>query len=133
MAGVTGQIDFTASQHIANLPLAVVRIKISLPTATPTCGYLGQGQAFSPGLGTGPCPDGSDLCRPGFVNRPGSRYASPEMSNEPTLTGSRRSYMGPDSGSLCLLLAASGIWPVGRPWAVLFRAGLAYRVGCMPK
>jgi hypothetical protein len=60
--GVTGQIDFTASQHIANLPLAVVRIKISPPTATPTCGYLGQGQDFSPGLGTGPCPDGSDLC-----------------------------------------------------------------------
>lgn len=64
LQGVTGTIGFTASQHIANLPLAVVRIKISLPTVTPTCGYLGQGQAFSPGLGTGPCPDGSDLCRP---------------------------------------------------------------------
>jgi hypothetical protein len=61
LQGVTGTIGFTASQHIANLPLAVVRIKISPPTATPTCGYLGQGQAFSPGLGTGPCPDGSDL------------------------------------------------------------------------
>ena len=58
--GVTGQIDFTASQHIANLPLAIVRIKISSPTATPTCGYLGQGQVFGPGPGTGPCPDGSD-------------------------------------------------------------------------
>jgi serine/threonine protein kinase/ABC-type branched-subunit amino acid transport system substrate-binding protein len=61
LQGVTGTIGFTASQHIANLPLAVVRIKISPPTATPTCGYLGQGQAFSAGLGTGPCPDGSDL------------------------------------------------------------------------
>jgi serine/threonine protein kinase len=68
--GVTGVIDFTASQHIASLPLAVVRIKISSPTATPTCGYLGQGQAFGPGPGTGPCPDGSDLCRPGSENRP---------------------------------------------------------------
>ena len=58
--GVTGQIDFTASQHIANLPLAIVRIKISSPAATPTCGYLGQGQVFGPGPGTGPCPDGSD-------------------------------------------------------------------------
>ena len=58
--GVTGQIDFTASQHIASLPLAVVRIRISSPTATPTCGYLGQGQVFGPGPGTGPCPDGSD-------------------------------------------------------------------------
>lgn len=80
LQGVTGTIGFTASQHIANLKLAVVRIKISPPTAMPTCGYLGQGQAFSPGLGTGPCPDGSDLCRPGFVNRPRSRYGSPEMS-----------------------------------------------------
>ncbi len=58
--GVTGQIDFTASQHIASLPLAIVRIKISSPTATPTCGYLGQGQVFGPGPGTGPCPGGSD-------------------------------------------------------------------------
>jgi hypothetical protein len=58
--GVTGQIDFTSSQHIAGLPLAVVRIKISSPTATPTCEYLGQGQVFGPGPGTGPCPDGSD-------------------------------------------------------------------------
>ena len=58
--GVTGPIDFTASQHIASLPLAVVRIKISLPTATPTCEYSGQGQLFGPGPGTGPCPDGSD-------------------------------------------------------------------------
>ena len=58
--GVTGPIDFTASQHIANLPLAVVRIRISSPTATPTCGYLGQGQLFGPRPGTGPCPDGSD-------------------------------------------------------------------------
>ena len=58
--GVTGQIDFTASQHIANLPLAIVRIKISSPTATPTCGYLGQGHVFGPGPGTGACPDGSD-------------------------------------------------------------------------
>ena len=58
--GVTGQIDFTASRHIAGLPLAVVRIRISSPTATPTCGYRGQGQVFGPGPGTGPCPDGSD-------------------------------------------------------------------------
>jgi hypothetical protein len=58
-AGVTGPIDFTASQHIASLPLAVVRIRISSPTATPTCGYLGQGQLFGPRPGTGPCPDGS--------------------------------------------------------------------------
>jgi hypothetical protein len=58
--GVTGSIDFTASQHIAGLPLAVVRIKISSPTATPTCEYLGQGQVFGPGPGTGRCPDGSD-------------------------------------------------------------------------
>ena len=58
--GVTGPMDFTASQHIASLPLAVVRIRISSPTATPACGYLGQGQAFGPGPGTGPCPDGSD-------------------------------------------------------------------------
>jgi len=58
--GVTGPIDFTASQHIASLPLAVVRIRISSPTATPTCGYLGQGQLFGPRPGTGPCPDGSD-------------------------------------------------------------------------
>ena len=57
--GVTGPIDFTASQHIASLPLAVVSIKISTPTATPTCGYLGQGQVFAPGPGTGRCPDGS--------------------------------------------------------------------------
>jgi serine/threonine protein kinase len=57
--GVTGLIDFTASQHIASLPLAVVRIRISTPTATPTCGYLGQGQVFGPAPGTGPCPDGS--------------------------------------------------------------------------
>jgi serine/threonine protein kinase len=59
-AGVTGPIDFTASQHIASLPLAVVRIRISSPTATPTCKYLGHGQVFGPGPGTGPCPDGSD-------------------------------------------------------------------------
>ena len=58
--GVTGLIEFTGSQHIANLPLAVVHIRISTPTATPTCGYLGQGQVFGPGPGTGPCPDGSD-------------------------------------------------------------------------
>ena len=58
--GVTGPIDFTASQHIASLPLAVVRIRISSPTATPTCKYLGHGQVFGPGPGTGPCPDGSD-------------------------------------------------------------------------
>jgi serine/threonine protein kinase len=58
--GVTGLINFTASQHIANLPLAVVHIKISAPTATPTCGYLGQGQVIGPGPGTGRCPDGSD-------------------------------------------------------------------------
>jgi serine/threonine protein kinase len=58
--GVTGQIDFTSSRHIADLPLAIVRIKISSLTATPTCEYLGQGQAFGPGPGTGPCPDGSD-------------------------------------------------------------------------
>jgi hypothetical protein len=57
--GVTGLIDFTGSQHIANLPLAVVRIRIATPTATPTCGYLGQGQVFGPGPGTGRCPDGS--------------------------------------------------------------------------
>jgi hypothetical protein len=57
--GVTGLIDFTASQHIASLPLAVVRIRISTPTATPTCGYLGQEQVFGPGPGTGQCPDGS--------------------------------------------------------------------------
>ena len=57
--GVTGQIDFTASQHIAGLQLAIVSIKISSPTATPTCGYLG-GQVFASGLGTGKCPDGSD-------------------------------------------------------------------------
>ena len=58
--GVTGLIDFAASQHIASLPLAVVRIRISSPTATPTCEYLGQGQVFGLGPGTGPCPDGSD-------------------------------------------------------------------------
>ncbi len=58
--GVTGQIDFTESQHIAGLPLAVVRIRISSPTATPTCGYLGHGQVFGPGPGAGVCPDGSD-------------------------------------------------------------------------
>jgi hypothetical protein len=58
--GVTGPIGFTTSQHIASLPLAVVRIKISLPTATPTCEYPGQGQLFGPGPGTGACPDGSD-------------------------------------------------------------------------
>jgi Protein kinase domain len=58
--GVTGQIGFTPSQHMADLPLAIVRIKISSPTATPTCGYLGQGQVFGPGPGTGPCPEGSD-------------------------------------------------------------------------
>jgi hypothetical protein len=58
--GVTGSIGFTASQHIAGLPLAVVRIKISSPTATPTCEYPGQGQLFGPGPGTGRCPDGSD-------------------------------------------------------------------------
>ena len=58
--GVTGPIDFTESQHIAGLPLAVVRIRISSPTATPTCKYLGQGQVFGLGPSTGPCPDGSD-------------------------------------------------------------------------
>ena len=58
--GVTGLIDFTARQHIASLPLAVVRIRISSPTATPTCEYPGQGQVFGPGPGTGRCPDGSD-------------------------------------------------------------------------
>ena len=58
--GVTGPIDFTASQHIASLPLAVVRIRISSPTATPTCKYPGYGQVLGPGPGTGPCPDGSD-------------------------------------------------------------------------
>jgi hypothetical protein len=58
--GVTGSIGFTASQHIAGLPLAVVLIKISSPTATPTCEYPGQGQLFGPGPGTGRCPDGSD-------------------------------------------------------------------------
>ena len=58
--GVDGLIGFTTDQHIASLQLAVVRIAISPPTATPTCGYLGQGQVFGPGPGTGPCPDGSD-------------------------------------------------------------------------
>jgi serine/threonine protein kinase len=58
--GVTGQINFTATKHIANLQLAIVRIKISSPTATPTCEYPGQGQVFGPGPGTRPCPDGSD-------------------------------------------------------------------------
>ena len=58
--GVTGLIDFTARQHIASLPLAVVRIRISSPTATPTCEYPGQGRVFGPGPGTGRCPDGSD-------------------------------------------------------------------------
>jgi serine/threonine protein kinase len=58
--GVTGTIGFTASQHIAGLPLAVVRIKISSPAATPTCEYPGQGRLFGLGPGTGPCPDGSD-------------------------------------------------------------------------
>jgi hypothetical protein len=58
--GVTGLINFTTRQHIANLPLAVVRIRISTPTATPTCGYLGQGSDFGPGPGIGRCPDGSD-------------------------------------------------------------------------
>jgi hypothetical protein len=58
--GVTGLINFTTRQHIANLPLAVVHIRISTPTATPTCGYLGQGQVLGPGPGTGRCPDGSD-------------------------------------------------------------------------
>jgi hypothetical protein len=57
--GVTGLIDFTGSQHIASLPLAVVHIRISTPTATPTCAYLGQGQVFGPGPGTGRCPEGS--------------------------------------------------------------------------
>ena len=61
VVGVTGPIDFTASQHIASLPLAIVRIRPSSPTATPTCEYPGQGQQlFGPGPGTGPCPDGSD-------------------------------------------------------------------------
>jgi serine/threonine-protein kinase len=58
--GVTGPIDFTTSQHSANLHLAIVRIKISSPTATPTCEYPGQGPLFGPGPGTRPCPDGSD-------------------------------------------------------------------------
>jgi len=59
--GVTGLIDFTTDQHIAGLPLAVVRIRISSPAATPTCQYPGQGQQlFGPGPGTGPCPGGSD-------------------------------------------------------------------------
>ena len=59
--GVTGLIGFTSDQHIAGLPLAVVRIRISSPTATPTCQYPGQGQQlFGAGPGTGPCPDGSD-------------------------------------------------------------------------
>jgi Protein kinase domain len=59
--GVTGLIDFTADQHIAGLPPAVVSIRISSPTATPTCQYPGQGQRlFGLGPGSGPCPDGSD-------------------------------------------------------------------------
>jgi hypothetical protein len=58
--GVTGLIGFTTSQHSANLRLAIVRMKISSPTATPTCEYPGQGQVFGPGPSTGPCPDGSD-------------------------------------------------------------------------
>jgi hypothetical protein len=57
--GVTGLIGFTAKQHIASLPLAIVRIVISSLTATPTCEYHG-GSTFGPGPGTGPCPDGSD-------------------------------------------------------------------------
>jgi Protein kinase domain len=60
LPGVTGTIGFTASQHIAGLQMAVVRIKISSPTATPTCEYPGQGQLFGPGPSTGPCPNGSD-------------------------------------------------------------------------
>jgi hypothetical protein len=60
LQGATGTIGFTASQHIAGLQMAVVRIKISSPTATPTCEYPGQGQLFGLGPGTGPCPDGSD-------------------------------------------------------------------------
>ena len=59
-SGVTGLIGFTTSQHSANLRLAIVRMKISSPTATPTCEYPGQGQVFGPGPGSGPCPDGSD-------------------------------------------------------------------------
>ena len=59
-SGVTGLIGFTTSQHSANLRLAIVRMKISSPTATPTCEYPGKGQVFGPGPGTGPCPDGSD-------------------------------------------------------------------------
>jgi Protein kinase domain len=59
--GVTGNIYFTTSDHIASLPLAVVRFVISSPTATPTCEFPGQhGHVFGLGPSTGPCPDGSD-------------------------------------------------------------------------
>ena len=57
--GVTGPIDFTASQHIASLPLAVVHQDL-LAHGHANLRVPRAGATLGPGPGTGPCPDGSD-------------------------------------------------------------------------
>ena len=65
-SGVTGTVSFTATSHTGadtpqGMPLAVVRIHLSLPSAMPTCQYLSQdGQLFGGGPNPGRCPDGTN-------------------------------------------------------------------------
>lgn len=62
--GVTGSVDFTGSSHIgadmpSGMPLTIVRIHLSSPTAVPVCAYPGQdGHLFDLLPRTGKCPDG---------------------------------------------------------------------------
>jgi hypothetical protein len=63
--GVTGSLSFTANSHITadtpqGMPLTIVRIQLSSPTAVPTCEYPGEGgHPFGPGPNPGACPSGS--------------------------------------------------------------------------
>ncbi|MGD0066479.1 MAG: hypothetical protein ABSB76_23920 [Streptosporangiaceae bacterium] len=62
--GVTGSVSFTSTSHIGTdiqggMPLTVVRIHLSSPTAVPVCAYPGQdGQPFDLVPSGGHCPDG---------------------------------------------------------------------------
>jgi hypothetical protein len=62
--GVTGSVDFTGTSHIGadmpgGMPLTIVRIHLSSPTAVPVCAYPGQdGHLFDLLPSTGNCPDG---------------------------------------------------------------------------
>jgi hypothetical protein len=62
--GVTGSVDFTSTSHTGadtpdGMPLTIVRIHLSSPTAVPLCAYPGpDGQLFDLVPSGGLCPDG---------------------------------------------------------------------------